>query len=79
MIYTYVLQSLTDNGYYIGICKDIGTRLEKHNRGGVRSTKNRKPFKLIYSEVFDSYSLARTREREIKSYKGGNKFKELIG
>lgn len=79
MVYVYVLQSQRDNGYYIGICKDIEKRLEKHNRGGVRSTKNRKPFKLIYSEELDTYLSARAREKEIKSYKSGNKFKELVG
>ncbi|MBI2012255.1 GIY-YIG nuclease family protein [Candidatus Daviesbacteria bacterium] len=78
MPYVYILRSMKDNGYYIGICKDIVKRLEKHNKGGVRSTKNRKPFKVIYSEEFDNYSLARIREKELKSYKGGNKFRSLI-
>lgn len=54
-------------------------RLEKHNKGAVKSTKNRRPFKLIYKEKFKNYKDARIREKEIKSYKGGNKFKELIG
>lgn len=78
MIYVYILQSLLDSGYYIGICKDLDKRLKKHNQGGVYSTKKRKPFKLVYSEKFETYSLARKREEELKSYKGGNKFKELI-
>ncbi len=78
MVYVYVLQSLVDNGYYVGIGKDLVVRLKKHNRGGVRSTKNRKPFKLIYSEELENYSMARKREKELKSYKGGNLFKELI-
>ena len=60
------------------MCKDIDKRLEKHNRGSVYSTKKRIPFKVIYSEMFENYSLARQREKELKSYKGGNKFKELI-
>jgi len=79
MVNVYVLQSLKDQGYYIGISKDLNKRLEKHNRGRVHSTRNRRPFKLIYKEEFDSYMLARLREKEIKSYKGGNnKFRELI-
>ena len=78
MVYAYIFKSCADNGYYIGICKNIKSRLAKHNKGGVRSTKSRKPFTLIYSEEFESYTRARAREKEIKSYKGGNTFKDLI-
>lgn len=62
----------------MGISYNLEKRLQKHNKGGVRSTKTRKPFRLIYSEKFDNYAKARLREKEIKSYKGGNSFKELI-
>jgi len=78
MIYVYVLQSLIDNGYYIGICKDLQRRLNKHNGGAVSSTRKRKPFKRIYSEEYNNYIQARKREKEIKSYEGGNSFKRLI-
>lgn len=78
MIFVYIIQSLVDRGYYIGITKDISKRLKKHNLGQVDSTRNRKPFTLIVTEEFSSYSLARLREKEIKSYKGGVMFKKLI-
>lgn len=78
MVYVYVLESLLDSGYYIGICEDLDKRLSKHNRGGVRSTKTRRPFKIVYFEKFAYYKLARIREKEIKSYKGGNKPRQLI-
>lgn len=78
MISVYVIRSLKDNGYYIGISNNIDNRIKKHNSGGVYSTKDRRPFELIYTEEFKTYSLARFREKEIKSYKGGNKFKKLI-
>jgi putative endonuclease len=78
MIFVYILQSEVDKGYYIGICKDLDSRLVKHNQGGVRSTKNRRPFKVIYTEEFENYATARQREKEIKSFKGGNSFKKLL-
>ena len=78
MVYLYVLQSLKDKGYYIGISANLEKRLQKHNEGGVRSTRARKPFTLIYSEGYADYTRARIREKEVKSYKGGDKFKELI-
>ncbi len=78
MVYVYIIQSQKDNGYYIGITKDISQRVDKHNRGAVRSTKNRKPFVLKYTEEKADYKSAREREIEIKSYKGGHQFKKLI-
>ena len=78
MIFVYILQSLKDSEYYTGITKDLKSRLLKHNSGGVESTKNRMPFKVVYSEKHEDYKSARIREKEIKSYKGGNSFKKLI-
>ena len=78
MVYVYILKSLTDNGYYVGICKDLEKRLNKHNKGGVSSTRRRRPFTLIHSEQFENYSLAREREKQVKSWHGGNAFKKLV-
>jgi len=78
MVYLYILQSFRDKGYYIGITANIENRLKKHNKGEVRSTKTRKPFVVIYSEKFENYKSARIREKEVKSYKGGNAFRGLI-
>lgn len=78
MVYVYILQSEVDQGYYIGICKELELRIRKHNSGSVKSTKKRKPLTLKYFEKFESYKLARVREKEIKSFKGGNSFKKLL-
>ena len=78
MVYVYILKSLNDSSYYIGITKNINNRLAKHNKGGVYSTKYRKSLILIKSEVFENYAEAREREKKIKSFKGGNNFKKLI-
>jgi len=77
MICVYILKSLKDEGYYIGITKDINKRLKSHNTGKNFSTKARRPFILVYKEPFPSYNEARVREIEIKSYKGGVLFKKL--
>ena len=78
MVYVYVLRNLKDNGYYISISENLESRLIKHNKGGVQSTSGRRPFKLIYFEEFNDYLSARLRKKQIKSYKGGNKFRDLI-
>ena len=55
MIYfVYILTSLKDSKRYIGMTSDLNRRLSEHNSGKVKSTKNRRPMKLIYTEEFDS-------------------------
>ena len=76
--YTYTIQSLSDGSYYVGSTEDIKNRLGKHNKGRVRSTKSKRPFKLVYCEKFDSRQEAYKRERQIKSYKGGEAFKKIL-
>ena len=77
--YVYILQSLKDGGYYIGETHSVDARLEFHNSGKQRSTKGRRPFKVVLIEVYPDRRTALKREKEIKSWKGGNRFKELIG
>ena len=76
--YIYILQSLKDKKYYIGSCKNVKARLEFHNKGLQRSTRNRIPFILVYWEELPDKPLALIREKQIKSFKGGNAFKKLL-
>ena len=77
--YVYILQSLKDRKYYIGSTTDVAERLNFHNSGRQRSTKSRIPFVLIYSEKLPNKDEGLKREKQIKSYKGGEAFKRLIG
>ncbi|HPC36925.1 MAG TPA: GIY-YIG nuclease family protein [Candidatus Marinimicrobia bacterium] len=43
----YVLRSLKDGCYYVGMSEDVAKRLMTHNLGKVTSTKSRRPFELI--------------------------------
>ena len=76
MFYLYILQSLKDNGYYIGITKDTEKRLIEHNKGKTKSTKNRIPFVLKYKEEYNNKTEA--RRREIKLKKNYHLRKELL-
>ena len=78
MWYTYILKSLKDNKYYIGCTGNLEQRIAQHNIGATTSTKHRRPFVLIYSERFSEKTDALKRERQIKSYKGGEAFKNLV-
>ena len=76
--YVYILQSFKDGKYYIGETHDVEARLLYHNTGLQRSTKNRIPFRIVLIEPFENKQVALIREKQIKSWKGGEAFKKLI-
>ncbi|MFA5022595.1 MAG: GIY-YIG nuclease family protein [Patescibacteria group bacterium] len=79
MFYVYVIKSRKDNKLYIGYSSDLKKRLESHNKGGVKSTKSRVNFDLIYYEAYASMSDAKTREKQIKRFSGSyNHLKKRI-
>ena len=78
MYYVYVLRSEKDGKFYIGSTSDVNARLDNHNSGKQRSTRHRIPFKIVYTEKYVDKSDAIKREKQIKSYKGGEAFKRLI-
>jgi len=70
MFYTYVLQSEKDDGFYVGFTKNLRLRFEKHCKGQVESTKDRRPLKMIYYEGCLSQDDAIKREKYLKTYHG---------
>lgn len=64
--YIYIVEC-KDSSLYTGYARDVEARIEKHNQGlGAKYTRNRRPVKLKYQEVFDSKSDAMKREIQIK-------------
>ncbi|MDO8555194.1 MAG: GIY-YIG nuclease family protein [bacterium] len=78
LYFVYILKSLKDNRYYIGQTDNLEERINKHNRGEVKSTKSRIPFVLIKKEIFYTRSEARKRENYLKRLKGGNEFRKIL-
>ncbi|MEO6254567.1 MAG: GIY-YIG nuclease family protein [Ferruginibacter sp.] len=76
--FVYILQSLKDGRYYIWETRDVEARLLFQNSGKQRSTKNRIPFRIILIEQYENREAALASEKQIKSWKGGNAFKQLI-
>ncbi len=76
--YVYILQSLKDGRFYVGETSNVDQRLVFHNSGRQRSTKNRIPFELVYTEIFPDRTSALKREKQIKSWKSGTAFHALI-
>jgi putative endonuclease len=78
MYFVYILQIKKSGRYYIGQTQDLAKRLQKHSRGETKSMKNRGEFDLVYVEKCLSRADAMRREKEIKRYKGGEAFKQLL-
>ena len=68
--YVYILQSELDNKFYTGYTKNIELRFEQHNKGQVKSTKDRQPLKLIYFEACLNQQDATHREKYLKTHYG---------
>jgi putative endonuclease len=68
--YTYVLQSMKDGDFYTGSAENLKLRFEQHNNGFVKSTKDRRPFKLIYYEACLDQNDAIKREKYMKTFHG---------
>jgi len=68
--YVYILQSEKDNKFYTGYSKDLIGRFKLHMEGKVESTKNRRPFKLVYYEACLNQQDATHREKYLKTHLG---------
>ena len=67
MFYVYILKSIQDRKLYIGYTKDLKNRLSQHNKGLVESTKERRPFELVYYESYKNQIDALDREQGLKN------------
>jgi len=66
--FVYIIQSQKDNSFYIGQTNNIQDRLSRHNQGRSQYTKPKRPWKLLYSEEFETRSEAVKREVEFKAF-----------
>ena len=67
--YVYILQSLKDFSFYVGQCDDLDHRMSKHFDGMSKYTSSKRPWRLVYFEVFKTRTEALIREKEIKKMK----------
>ena len=76
--YIYTLLSLGDGKFYMGYTTNLKKRLQEHARGEVKSTKDRRPLKLIHYEYFINKEDAMAREVFLKSGYGRNNLKKAL-
>jgi putative endonuclease len=79
MFTVYVLYSERFDKIYIGFTSDLENRLLSHNKLATKGwTIRYRPWKLVYSEEFESKPAAMKREKELKSYQGRRFIREQI-
>lgn len=77
MFYVYVLLR-NDNKFYTGYTENLKQRIEQHNKGSVKSTKNKTPLKLIYYEACIDDQDALKREKYLKTTWGKRYLKKRL-
>ena len=78
MHYIYIIYSKKLNKLYKGSTANLQRRINNHNQGRVRSTKNGKPWKIVYYETFIKKTDALREEKFLKSGKGKERIKYLL-
>jgi len=76
--FVYILQSLKDGTYYVGVTQDLHERLERHNQGRSMFTKGKRPWEVVYWEDHETRGSAMKRERKIKSKKDKSYIGSLV-
>ena len=74
----YVLQN-REGQLYIGVSEDVARRVEQHNTGQSRWTKERGPWTIVWQSGELSLSEARKLENRLKRQKGGHGLFHLVG
>lgn len=74
----YILRSKRDKSVYVGYSQDIKRRVEEHQKGRVHSTKNKRPWELIYCELYRNQKDAMQREQYFKTGWGRNYMKKIL-
>ncbi|MFH1781122.1 MAG: GIY-YIG nuclease family protein [Patescibacteria group bacterium] len=70
MYYVYVIKSIKYQTRYVGSTDSVHKRVGEHNIGKCRYTKGRRPWRLIYEEVFSTRAETMKREKFLKSGQG---------
>jgi len=77
--FVYILRSFADRRLYVGFTDNLARRLSEHNAGKVPATRKRKPFAMVHAERYAERKEALRRERYLKSGRGREEIRLIIG
>ena len=66
MYFVYIIESISTSKWYYGLIADLDRRLDGHNKGLNASTRNRGPWKFIFTRSFETEKEARVFEVYLK-------------
>jgi putative endonuclease len=75
----YVLWSDSAQRFYTGSCADVQDRLQRHNAGQSKATRYGVPWRLVHREEFPSRAEAVRRECFLKTGRGRDELRRIIG
>jgi putative endonuclease len=79
MYYVYILFSESSGKTYVGYTSDLSRRLSEHNITEKKGfTLKYRPWKLIYSEMFEEKKEASSKEKYFKTGKGRDEIKKIV-
>lgn len=64
--HVYMLKSLKNRKYYVGISEDVVRRLKEHNAGKSRTTSLNKPYEIVFKKEYADHKTARKHEIWLK-------------
>jgi len=67
MFYVYAISSINKNYIYVGLTGNLEKRFYQHNTGKEKTTKPYLPFKLLFTQKFNTRKEARVAEKKYKS------------
>ena len=67
MYFVYIIKSEKDGSYYTGLTDNLERRLKEHNKSDTKTTRSKKPWRVIYFEKYQTRPGARKREKFLKS------------
>ncbi len=69
--YVYILRSTVESDrYYVGLTRNLESRLAEHNRGETPSTKPYAPWQIQIATAFRDHAKAVAFEQYLKSHSG---------
>lgn len=77
MFTVYAISSQISKYIYVGLTSNLERRFFEHNSGKEKTTRSRRPFKIIYTERCEDRLSARKREKYFKSGIGKEFLKSL--
>ena len=69
---------LSNNQYYIGSTTDIDRRISEHQKGMTKSTRHKRPVKLVFKQKFSDIGQVRVVEYRLKKLKSRKVIEKII-